>query len=84
MLSTARVLPFDARDTRVDSSRVGRVHRDGSITFRGKTYATIKDVPADCQALRPDLETHREWRRLYRAIDPDPRPRYWPRWLLSS
>jgi len=84
MSSTARVLPFAAENERAQRSRVGRVHRDGSITFRGKTYATIKDVPPDCQALRPDLETVREWRRLYRAIDPDPRPRYWPRWLLSS
>lgn len=84
MLSTARVLPFAAENERAAPPRVGRVHRDGSITFRGKTYPTIKDVPPDCLALRPDLETVREWRRLYRAIDPDPRPRTWPRWMLGS
>lgn len=52
---------------------VGRVHRDGSITFRGTTYATIKEVPQECQAIRPDVETESQWRRLYRAVAPDSR-----------
>jgi hypothetical protein len=52
---------------------VGRVHRDGSITFRGHRYATIKDVPQECQAIRPDVETESQWRRLYRAVAPDSR-----------
>jgi hypothetical protein len=52
---------------------VGRVHRDGSITFRGQRYPTIKDVPKDCQAIRPDVETEVQWRRLYRAIAPEAR-----------
>lgn len=51
-------------------SQVGRVHPDGSITFRGRRYPTIRDVPAECKGLRPDLETHRQWRALYGAIDP--------------
>lgn len=50
--------------------RVGRVHRDGSITYQGETYRTIKDVPNDWIALRPDVETWKQWIRLYRAIDP--------------
>jgi|GEM_PF-3265235 hypothetical protein len=50
--------------------RVGRVHRDGSITYGGKTYPSIKDVPPECLAVRLDVESYKEWRRLYRAIDP--------------
>jgi hypothetical protein len=51
-------------------SLLGRLHRDGSITFRGRTYPTIKEVPAECQAIRPDLEMYKEWRTLYRAVAP--------------
>ncbi|MBW8874306.1 MAG: hypothetical protein JF614_05035 [Acidobacteria bacterium] len=68
----SNILPFvdpAAKETGV----VGRVHRDGSITFRGKDYATIKDVPDDCQAIRPDVETEVQWRRLYRAVAPEAR-----------
>lgn len=49
---------------------VGTVHRDGAITFRGKTYRTIRDVPSECVAFRADLESTVRWRALYRAIDP--------------
>ena len=76
------VLTFDRGRNAAQPRRVGRVHRDGSITFRGETYPTIKEVPADCLALLPDLETWKEWRRLYRAIDPGPGSRRRkPRWL---
>jgi hypothetical protein len=49
---------------------VGRVHRDGSITFRGRTYRTIKDVPKECIAFRADVPSTVQWRALYRAVDP--------------
>lgn len=68
----ARVLPF-VDPARTERQSVGRVHRDGSITFRGITYPTLKEVPPDCVVLRPDVETHRQFRRLYRAIDPGAR-----------
>ena len=69
MISNARVLPFDPRPATAGGS-VGRVHRDGSITFRGETYPTIKQVPPECLALLPDQDTYREWKRIYRAIAP--------------
>ncbi len=69
MIQHARVLPF-VPEPSVRERQVGRVHRDGSISFRGETYATIKQVPAECLALLPDLETYREWKRIYRAIAP--------------
>lgn len=50
--------------------QVGRVHRDGSITFRGRKYSTLREVPPECLGLRPDVETHCQWRSLYRPIDP--------------
>jgi len=67
-----KILPFPAvrGDGVGEGPRVGRVHSDGSITYRGRTYATIKDLPADWVALRPDVETWKQWIRLYRAIDP--------------
>lgn len=64
-----RLLPFTSA-LEEKTPRVGRIHRDGSITYRGKTYATIKELPADCLAMRLDVETYSEWKRLYRAIDP--------------
>ncbi|HEX4964830.1 MAG TPA: hypothetical protein VF173_28715 [Thermoanaerobaculia bacterium] len=68
----SKILPFV--DPAVKGTAVvGRVHRDGSITFRGKTYATIKDVPQECQAIRPDVETETQWRHLYRAVAPEAR-----------
>jgi hypothetical protein len=64
-----KVLPF-LISSQPGAGAVGRVHRDGSITFRGHTYATIKDVPPECQALRADVEAYKQWRRLYRAVAP--------------
>lgn len=82
MMPSARVLPF-VPDSVAGNRQVGRVHRDGSITFRGETYATIKQVPPECLALVPDQETYREWKRLYRAIaPPGPRPRPRPSWMV--
>jgi len=72
MIHPRRILPFAATADQEDAM-VGRVHRDGSITFRGKTYRTIKDVPPECRGLRPDLEIHVMWRKLYRAIAPGSR-----------
>ncbi|HEY4595785.1 MAG TPA: hypothetical protein VIJ02_05240 [Thermoanaerobaculia bacterium] len=64
-----KILPF-AAPSAPDSSIVGRVHKDGSITFRGRTYATIKDVPSECQVFRTDVEAYTQWRHLYRAVAP--------------
>ena len=58
--------------------RDGRLHRDGSITFRGETYPTIKQVPPECLALLPDQETYKQWKRIYRVIAP-PGPQRRPR-----
>ena len=63
-----KILPF--RSAPRDRSLVGRVHTDGSITFRGERYPTLREVPSDCLGLRPDIQTHCEWRALYSAIDP--------------
>jgi hypothetical protein len=58
-------------DPAADQTRsVGRVHSDGSITFRGRTYRTIKDVPKECIAFRADVLSTVQWRALYRAVDP--------------
>ncbi len=65
----ARVLAF-GRPSDTHSGSVGTVHRDGAITFRGKTYPTIRDVPPECVAFRADLESTVKWRALYRAVDP--------------
>jgi hypothetical protein len=70
-----RLLRFDPRPGEGRPPQVGRVHPDGSITYGGKTYPSIKEVPPECLAVRPDLETYKEWRRLYRAIDPRLRDR---------
>jgi hypothetical protein len=78
-LHPPRVLPF--RDPgAAQTRRVGCVHRDGSITFRGRTYRTIRDVPGECVVFRADLPSIVQWRALYRAVDPAlktayPRPR---------
>ncbi len=52
----SNILPF-INPAEQKTGVVGRVHHDGSITFRGQHYPTIKDVPKDCQAIRPDVET---------------------------
>lgn len=70
-----RLLPFHPKASEGRPPRVGRVHRDGSITYGGKTYPTIKEVPPECQGVRLDVETYTEWKRLYRAIDPRLRSR---------
>jgi hypothetical protein len=67
-----KILPFVTPSTQ-EAGVVGRVHRDGSITFRGRTYATIKDVPPECQVLRSDVEAYTQWRQLYRAVAPPSR-----------
>lgn len=72
MIHPRRILPF-ADTAGKEDAVVGRVHRDGSITFRGKTYRTIKEVPPECQGLRPDVEAHIQWRKLYRAVAPESR-----------
>jgi len=72
MIHSRRILPF-ADPAIQEEGRVGRVHRDGSITFRGKTYRTIKEVPPECQGLRPDVDAHAQWRKLYRAVAPESR-----------
>ena len=78
MIASARVLPFAPEPGAADRG-VGRVHRDGSITFRGETYPTIKQVPPECRALLPDQETYKQWKRIYRAIaPPGPQRRPWP------
>lgn len=72
MLHRRKILPFAASRGKEDGL-VGRIHRDGSITFRGTRYTTIKDVPSQCLSLRPDVETHVQWRMLYRAVAPESR-----------
>ena len=84
-VSRSRVLPFDAIAERSGPPTVGQVHRDGRITFGGTTYDSIKDVPAHCLGFRLDLDTYREWKRIYGAISPGPRPkRLFPRWLRDA
>jgi hypothetical protein len=63
------VLPFVA-DAAARGRSVGRVHEDGSITFKGKRYRSIRELPSECTALRGDLETSARWVKLFRAVDP--------------
>ncbi|MFI5120462.1 MAG: hypothetical protein ACHQM4_08620 [Thermoanaerobaculia bacterium] len=65
----ARVLPFGT-PSGARTGSVGTVHHDGAITFRGKTYRTIRDVPPECVVFRADLASIVRWRALYRAVDP--------------
>jgi len=62
-----RILPFSTKRT---SRLLGTVHSDGSITCAGITYASIRDVPPECQAFRADLAAYVRWKAMYRAIDP--------------
>jgi hypothetical protein len=64
----SRILPF--RRATGTGPRVGTVHRDGSITYAGVTYPSIRQVPPGCEALRVDVDTYVQWKALYRAIDP--------------
>ena len=68
-LRTTEPLTFDAARKPGDGI-VGCVHVDGSITFQGHRYATIRDVPASCTAFRADLPSTLQWRKLYRAVAP--------------
>jgi hypothetical protein len=68
----SRILPF--RTAAGAGPRVGTVHRDGSITYGGVRYPSIRQVPPGCEALRVDVDTYVQWRSLYRAIDPKARP----------
>lgn len=65
-----KILPFDPGFPEAERRQVGRVHPDGSITFRGRRYSNLREVPPECCALRTDVETHVQWARMYRAIDP--------------
>jgi hypothetical protein len=56
-----------------DASSNPSVHRDGSITFAGVKYPSIRQVPPECKALRVDVDTYVQWKSLYRAIDPKAR-----------
>ena len=71
-MTPRRPLPFDP-GRRPGGGDVGCVHRDGSITYRGTRYATLRDVPASCVAFRADLPSTVQWRRLYLAVDPERR-----------
>lgn len=64
-----RLVPFPG-EVEAGSRSVGRVHPDGSIAFRGRTFRTIKDLPSECRILRADLASEVQWRKLYRAVDP--------------
>ena len=67
----SRILPFRAPER----ATVGTGHRDGSITYAGIRYPSIRHVPPECKALRVDVDTYVQWRTLYRAIDPKMRRR---------
>lgn len=62
-------LEFDAA-RKPGAGEVGCVHPDGSITYRGILYRSLRDVPASCVAFRADVPAQVQWRRLYRAVDP--------------
>lgn len=61
--------PGNIRDE-VPAPSVGRVHEDGSVTFHGVRYGTLKEVPPGCRILRADLAAETRWRRLDRAVEP--------------
>lgn len=48
---------------------VGCVHPDGSITYQGTHYRTLRELPASCTAFRPDLPVQVQWRKLLRAVE---------------
>ena len=62
-------LTFDP-GRRPGGGAVGCVHADGSITYRGRRYRDIREVPDECLAFRADLPSTLQWRRLYNAVDP--------------
>lgn len=69
MKAHPRTLEFDP-GRGPGGGEVGCVHRDGSITYRGKRYRTLADVPASCVSFRADLPATVQWRKLYQAVDP--------------
>lgn len=71
---SAKTLAFDP-DRKPGGGDVGCVHRDGSITFRGRRYRTLAQLPPECTAFRADLGAEVQWRKMYRAIDPKERKR---------
>lgn len=79
-----KVLTLESAPPSRSQSHVGRVLPDGSIVFRGGTYRTFADVPPECRALRPSVETHRQWRALYRPIDPRRKRKRWTLELPSN
>lgn len=66
---SANALAFDP-DRKPGGGDVGCVHRDGSITFRGRRYRTLAQLPPECTAFRAELGIQVQWRKIYRAIDP--------------
>ena len=74
MIRPAVTLDFDPA-RKPGSGEVGCVHRDGSITYKGTLYRTLADLPASCTSFRADLGAETQWRRLYRAVDPNRRGR---------
>ena len=67
------LLPFKP-GRRPGGGIIGCVHVDGSITFQGRHYESIRDVPASCRYFRADLASTLQWRRLYRAVAPKRAP----------
>ncbi|MGE5345544.1 MAG: hypothetical protein ACM3JH_06295 [Acidithiobacillales bacterium] len=63
------VVPFVA-DAAARGKSVGRVHEDGSISFKGKRFGSIRELPSECTALRADVATYALWAKLYKAVDP--------------
>lgn len=80
---SGKVLSF-SRGGETAAPAVGHVHADGSVTFRGTTYGSIRELPPDCQALRLDQETYKQWKSIYRAIAPHSPGRQRPVWLRSE
>jgi hypothetical protein len=52
-----RVLVFMA-DAEARGKSVGREHKDGSISFKGRRYRSMKELLPECTALRADAEAH--------------------------
>ena len=80
----AKILTFESAPPTRSQHHVGRVQPDGSIVFRGGTYRTFADVPPECRALHPSVETLQQWRALYRPIDPRLKRKRWVLELPSS
>ncbi len=64
-----RTLGFDPA-RRPGGGEVGCVHPDGSVTYKGKRYKTLRELPASCVAFRADLRSTVQWRKMYRAVEP--------------